>query len=155
MPRSVIMSELKESDRRLIAELRRDGRATLTSLSHRLGIPRVTLHDRIERLKREGVIRRFTVVVDPVREGRATAAFVLVSFERSGRATQRTVAETAGHLAGVEEAHIIAGQWDLLLKVRGPSLEAIGALVVDRLREIPGVAATMTLPCFVTVKESL
>lgn len=99
------------------------------------------------------MIRQFTVLIDPAKEGLPTAAFVLVSFERSGRNTQRSVAEAAGRLPGVQEAHIIAGQWDLMLKVRGASLEAIGTLVVDRLREIPGVAATVTLPCFVTVKE--
>ena len=149
------MTVLKEKDRRLIEELRRDGRATLTSLSGRLGVPRVTLHDRMARLKREGVIRRFTVVTDPALEGLGTAAFVLVSFERNGKVTQRTVAEAAGRLPGVQEVHVIAGEWDMLLKVRGESLEAIGRLVVEKLREVPGVASTVTLPCFFTVKDAL
>lgn len=146
---------LKEKDRRLLEELKRDGRATLTALSHRLGVPRVTLHDRLERLKRDGVIKRFTVITDPAEEGYSTSAFVLVSFEKSGRATQRAVAEAAGRLPGVQEVHVIAGEWDMLLKVRGESLEAIGRLVVEKLREVPGVASTTTLPCFFTVKECL
>lgn len=150
------MSELRDADRRLLDALKADGRATLTTLSKKLGIPRVTLHDRIQRLRAQGVIRGFTVLVDPAAEGLPTTAFVLVTFEKTGRGTtQRGVAESAGRLPGVEEAHIIAGQWDLLLKVRGASLEAIGSLVVDKLREIPGVAATMTLPCFVTVRDRL
>lgn len=144
---------LKEKDRRLLEELKQDGRATLTALSTRLGVPRVTLHDRLERLKAEGVIRRFTVITDPAMEGLGTSAFVLVSFEKSGRVTQRAVAESAGRLPGVQEVHVIAGEWDMLLKVRGESLEAIGRLVVEKLREVPGVASTVTLPCFFTVKD--
>jgi Lrp/AsnC family leucine-responsive transcriptional regulator len=147
------MSEIDEKDWRLIRELREDARAPLARLSHRLGIPRVTLLDRLRALRERGVIRRFTVQLDPGLLGLGTLAFVLVRFERGGGVTQRRLAERIGQMPGVEEVHIIAGEWDLLLKVRGPSLEALGELVVDRLRDSPGIAATMTLPSFVTVKE--
>lgn len=150
-----IMSDTDDIDRRLLAELRRDGRASLTTLSERLGVPRVTLHDHLRRLRASGTIRRFTVVVDPVKEGLGTTAFVFVSFEKTGRITQRSVAERVGRLPGVYEVHIMAGEWDLLLKVRGPNLTEIGDLVIDHLRAVPGIAATVTHPCFATVKEEI
>ncbi len=91
--------------------------------------------------------------IDPSLMGESVRAYVLVRFERSGRVTQRSLAREIGRVSGVHEVQIIAGEWDLLLKVRGPSLERIGSLVIDGLRSIPGIAATMTLPCLVTVKE--
>ncbi|NJF24029.1 Lrp/AsnC family transcriptional regulator, partial [Thermococcus sp. GR5] len=56
---------------------------------------------------------------------------------------------------GVYEVHIIAGEWDLLIKVRAPSSEEVGKIVVDKLREIKGVGQTVTMVSFVTVKEEL
>jgi len=151
--KSDIMTEVDEVDRRLLEALREDARVSLAELSRRFGIPRVTLVDRLRRLRERNVIRRFTVEVDPAQIGEAVRAFVLVRFERSGRVTQRSLAREVGRLPGVHEVQIIAGEWDLLLKVRGPSLERIGGLVIDGLRSIPGIAATMTIPCLVTVKE--
>jgi DNA-binding Lrp family transcriptional regulator len=48
---------------------------------------------------------------------------------------------------------MISGEYDMLLKVRGSSMEEIGKLVIDRLREVKGVARTLTCACFTTVKE--
>ena len=147
------MSDLDEVDRRLLAALADDARAPLARLSRRLGVPRVTLLDRMRRLRERGILRGFTIRVDHGRLGRGTVAYVLVRFERTGRVTQRDLAHRVGDLPGVEAVEIIAGEWDLLLKVRVASLEDLGRLVIDRLRELPGISATVTLPSFSTVKE--
>jgi len=46
----------------------------------------------------------------------------------------------------------VSGEYDILLKVRGSSIEEIGNLVVDRLRDVEGVARTLTCASFSTVK---
>jgi DNA-binding Lrp family transcriptional regulator len=58
-------------------------------------------------------------------------------------------------MSGVYEVHIISGEYDLLLKVRGKTLDDIGTLVVDKLRQLKGVGRTITFACFETVKEEL
>lgn len=146
------MSELTEGDRALIAELRTNGRVPLTILSRRLGVPRVTLLDRLKRLQKAGVIRRFTVVVDPEKEDRGMTAFVLINFEK-GQVDQQRVVEAVLRLPGVVEAHDVAGEPDLFVKVRGRSLKEIGDRVVSPIRNIRGVGSTTTLPCFATFKE--
>ncbi|MEM3335768.1 MAG: Lrp/AsnC ligand binding domain-containing protein, partial [Thermoplasmata archaeon] len=56
-------------------------------------------------------------------------------------------------MKNVEEVHIIAGEWDLIVKVRGSSVEEIGELVVENLRNIEGVEKTMTIVVFETVLD--
>ncbi|EMR74764.1 transcriptional regulator [Thermoplasmatales archaeon SCGC AB-540-F20] len=65
------------------------------------------------------------------------------------------LARRIAKLQGINEVHIISGEYDLLLKVRGKSLEEIGKLVVDKLRELKGVGRTLTCACFETVKEEI
>ena len=54
----------------------------------------------------------------------------------------------------MQEVHIITGDWDLLVKLRAESVDAIGKFVVDKLRLIKGLEKTLTCMVFETVKES-
>ena len=48
---------------------------------------------------------------------------------------------------------MIAGKWDIMLKVRAGSMDELGKLVLDKLRAMKGVMRTVTCVCFNTVKE--
>ena len=54
-------------------------------------------------------------------------------------AKQRDMADEISNLKGVYEVHLMSGEWDMILKVRASSMEKIGELVIDNLREIGGV----------------
>jgi len=146
---------LDEKDEIILGELRKDGRMSTVDIAKRTGLPRVTVHERIKRLKERGVIKHFTVMVDHSKTGRPATAFVLVTYDPHQEVTQRKLAERLAKLDEVYEVHILAGEWDLLLKVRGDSVEGIGRLVVDKLREIGGIGRTVTLTCFSSVKEEV
>ena len=73
------MATLDEIDTRLIDLLREDASRPEKALAARLGISIATVHRRREALMERGVIRRYTIDVDPSRAGRP----VLVSFEAS------------------------------------------------------------------------
>ncbi len=81
-------------------------------------------------------------------------AYIFVEFDPpSEKVTQRELAKRVAQMPEVEEVHIVTGEWDLLLKVRAPSMEDIGNFVLDRLRETKGIAKTETITIFSTVKE--
>jgi len=54
-------------------------------------------------------------------------------------AKQRDMADEISNLKGVYEVHLMSGEWDMILKVRASSMEKIGELVIDNLREVGGV----------------
>lgn len=146
--------EMDDKDRQILTELRRDAGQTTTQLAKRLGMPRTTVHEREQRLLSEGVIRRKTVMVDHAKLGQGVTAFILVRFEH-GSEGQRTLAKRIGELPGVSEVFVITGEWDILVKVRAPGLQEMGGLVLDELREMAGVAGSMTMASFETVKEEV
>ncbi|ASA78404.1 MULTISPECIES: Lrp/AsnC family transcriptional regulator [Thermococcus] len=150
-----MVASLDGTDLRLLRELKENARENIASLSKKLGIPRTTVHYRIKKLVEEGVIEKFTVKPNYKKLNLGTTAFILARYEPDSGLSQREVAERIAALEGVYEVHIIAGEWDLLIKVRAPSSEEVGKIVVDRLREIKGVGQTVTMVSFVTVKEEL
>jgi len=144
---------LDEKDSAILEELMKDSRKTTKAIAKELEIPRATVHDRIVRMEQRKVIRKYTAVPDYAQLGQGVTAFILAQFEPREGLSQRETADEIADIQGISEVHMISGEYDMLLKVRGASMEDIGKLVIDRLREVKGVARTLTCACFTTVKE--
>jgi DNA-binding Lrp family transcriptional regulator len=144
---------LDEKDSSILDELMKDSRKTTKAIAKELDIPRATVHDRIVRMEQRKVIRKYTAVPDYAQLGQGVTAFILAQFEPREGLSQRETADEIADIKGISEVHMISGEYDMLLKVRGSSMEEIGGLVIDKLREVKGVARTLTCAVFTTVKE--
>ncbi len=146
---------LDEKDRLILRELREDAKKTTKTIAENTGIPRTTVHDRINKMEENRIIRKFTVIPNYELIGEPTTAFVFVSYNPQSGTGQRELAEQLAKLDGVYEVHLISGDWDIIAKVRGPNVERIGELVIERLRDLAGVGKTVTCTVFKTVKEDV
>lgn len=144
---------LDEKDLRILRELKEDSSRSVKEIAKRLGIPRTTVQERINRMRRKGVIKGFTIKLDYSKLGKPITAFILVSFMPGPHISQKKLAHQIAELPDVHEVHLISGEWDILIKVRGASMEEIGELVIERLRAMEGVARTVTCASFYTAKE--
>jgi Lrp/AsnC family leucine-responsive transcriptional regulator len=144
---------LDEKDSAILEELMKDSRKTTKAIARELDIPRATVHDRIVKMEQKKLIKRYTAIPDYAQLGIGVTAFILVQFTPQEGLSQRETAEEIADLRGIFEVQMISGEYDMLLKVRGSSMEDIGKLVIDRLREVKGVARTLTCACFTTIKE--
>jgi DNA-binding Lrp family transcriptional regulator len=132
---------LDSVDRRILDLLTRDGRASVREVAEKVCIGRATAHSRIRRLQEEGVIRRFTVVVDPRKVGAGLAAYVQIRIDQHGwKALREYVAE----LPGVEHVALVSGDYDLIALVRVHDPSDLRDVVLERLHAIDGVTATRT-----------
>ena len=146
---------LDKKDEIILTELKKNARNTTKNIGTNVKIPRITVHDRIKKMVNNGIIKSFTVIPDYNKIGLQTKVFIFISFSSDTKVSQRELAKRIAKLNGVYEVHIVSGEYDLLIKVRGTSLEEIGKLVVDKLRELDGVDKTLTCACFETVKEEV
>lgn len=144
-----------EKDYKILEELKKNSRQTTTELSKKLDIPRTTIHYRIKKMKDEGLIKKFTVIPNYDQLDKGTTAYILVSFDPNEGVTQRETASKISQMDRVHELHIISGEWDIMVKVRGKTAEEIGDIVVDQLREIDGVGHSTTCVSFESVKEEI
>lgn len=140
-------------DKLILDELTKDARIPTKRIAANLDIPRVTVHTRIEKMKHDGVIQQFTVVTDYKKIGLPVLAFVFVTFTPYEKLTQQELAETIAKIDNVYEVHLISGEWDILVKIRGESLDQIGKIVLEKIRMLHGVAKTITCPSFSSIKN--
>jgi len=132
------MQELDSTDRRLIAELRSDGRAPMAQLASRIGISRATAEKRVARMIESGAILGFTV---RARDEASTIRAVMM-IEVAGRTTSAVVR----HLKELPELHTLHttnGGWDLVAEIRVESLADLDR-VLREVRMIDGVLNSET-----------
>lgn len=145
---------LDEKDKQLLSILQENGRATLKELSRLTGMRETTIFARIKRLEREGIIKEYRAILDPKALGKGTTAFILIKYDTSFGFTQREVAEKISKLPEIQEVYIIAGDWDMIAKIREKDVESLGRIVLDKIREIEGVKETVSLIVFESIKET-
>ena len=146
---------LDEKDQVILNQLKENARQTTKTIAVKVKMPRVTVHDRIKKMVDQGIIKSFCTIPDYEKIGLQTKVFIFISFRPDTKISQRELAKRIAKLNGVFEVHIVTGEYDLLIKVRGTSLEEIGKLVVDKLRKLDGVDKTLTCACFETIKEDV
>ncbi len=132
---------LDPTDRRLLAALRVNGRASWAELARLVGLSAPTVQDRIRRLEERGVITGYTAVLEPVAIGLGVTALVGVALGES--ADQQDVALRLRDLTEIEDCHLVAGEDSFQAKVRVPDIAALERALA-RLQGIRGVARTRT-----------
>ena len=143
---------MDEKDWAIIDILRRNARTSNSDIGRELNVSEGTVRKRIQKLLDEGAIKKFTVVPDYEAIGLPTVGFIYISFDAASGKSQREIASKISGFPEVEEVYIIAGEWDMLIKVRAKSVEEVGNFVLDRLRTVPGVERTETVTVFSIVK---
>lgn len=135
-----VMMDLSETDRRLLAALRQDARASVTTLAGQLKLSRATVQTRLERLVDRGIIQRFTIDVDARAEHDLIRAIMLIELE--GKLSKPVIAALR-RLPEIGSLHTTNGNWDLVAHIEAYSLPEFD-LVLRKVREIDGVLNSET-----------
>lgn len=146
--------ELDRQDRRILEVLTSDGRISVTDLAKRIGLSKSPTQARLKRLEAEGVITGYQALVDPIRLGLDHVAFVEVKLTDTREAALRAFNEAVSLIGEIEQAHMIASNFDYLLKVRTRDMLAYRAVLAEKISTLPYVGSTSTYVAMQAVKES-
>ncbi|MBM6620144.1 Lrp/AsnC family transcriptional regulator [Micrococcaceae bacterium RIT802] len=136
---------LDDVDHRILAELTRDGRQSVTTVAQNVHVSRAHAYSRINRLQDEGVITRYTAVVDPVKAGLRSSAYVTLKLR------QHSWRELRERLAALPEVHhigLVGGNFDVILLVRAKDNVDLRRVVFENIQSMPGVLDTQTFLIF-------
>ncbi|MCG5478950.1 Lrp/AsnC family transcriptional regulator [Sinorhizobium alkalisoli] len=127
-------------DRRIIAHLRADGRASLSRLSDALGVARGTVQNRLDRLIETGTLLGFTVRVREDSDVNTVHAIMMI--EVIGKSTTQVIRKLRG-IPEIYSLHTTNGNWDLVANIRAASLSEFDRILRE-VRMIDGVANSET-----------
>ena len=129
-------------DRRLIDLLSENGRLSYAELARQVGLSGPAVHERVDKLESNGIVRAYRAQLDPVAVGLGVTAFIGV-VQAPGSETDELETALSG-LPEVESCYFLAGTESYLLQVRVPAIADLERLIVA-LNRIPGVATTRTM----------
>lgn len=142
--------ELDRTDLRILRLLQSDGRMGNAEIAKRVNTSAATCHRRIQRLFAEGYVTGVRALVAPQRVERGTLAIVGVVLDRSTPESFGAFEEAVKKMPVVLDCHIVAGDFDYVLKIRVRDMADFNKLHADKLIALPGVRQTRT---FFVMKE--
>jgi len=129
---------MDDLDRKLLALLRTDARASTSALARKLSISRSTLQSRLHRLKLKGIITGYTVRLGKDYEKQLVQAHVLI------KAAQKLTGATTTQLRKIPEITVlyaISGEYDLIAVVTAETMERLSQLL-DEIANLDGIERT-------------
>ncbi|HWQ17052.1 MAG TPA: Lrp/AsnC family transcriptional regulator [Sulfolobales archaeon] len=143
--------DMDELDAKIIERLLKDSRKSLRSIAKELGTPTSTVHERVKRLVKLGVIRRFTAELDLKLLGLDITALILVSVD-GAHITE--VEKTLSTYDQVMAVYDITGEFDVALIAKFRNMDELNNFIKTILK-IPYIKRTVTSVVFNVVKEKL
>ncbi|GAA3705689.1 Lrp/AsnC family transcriptional regulator [Zhihengliuella alba] len=126
-------------DRKILAELQRDGRLTVTELAERVQLSVSPCHRRLRALERSGAIAGYRAQLDASVLGLTFDALVFVNMSTTARERIEAFEEAVAAIEYVVQAQRLFGSPDYLLRVVAADLPHFQRIYDDELTTLPGV----------------
>ena len=131
---------MDEIDVRIIELLSGDATITATEIGAQVGLSIPAVNKRIQKLKREGAIRRFTILTDNKAMGKPISAYILVILQAGSEALMEYIAGDPDVL----ECAAVTGEYDYIIKVCAADVEALEDKLLCLKRQ-KGVVKSLTM----------
>jgi len=134
---SQYMANLDEIDRRILAELQRDGTLSVDQLSERVALSRNACWRRVKRLEEDGVITGRVALVDADKLGLGLSVFILVRTSNHDPAWLKTFRSAVTGFPEITGVYRMSGDLDYVLRARVADVTAYDRLYQRLIAKVP------------------
>jgi len=146
--------KLDAYDTNILQVLSGEGRISISELARKINLSKTPTQMRLKRLEADGYITGYCAMMDPIRLGMDHIAFVEVTLNDTLETALTAFNKEVAKIAEIEQCHMIAGNFDYLLKVRTQNMPDYRRVLGDKISALPHVAHTKTFVAMQSVKES-
>jgi Lrp/AsnC family leucine-responsive transcriptional regulator len=146
--------ELDNFDIAILGVLRDDARASLQEISGKVGLSTTPCWNRIKKMESEGVIRGYTVRIDPAAIGFTETIIVQVTLESHNDETLYAFGKALEEIPEVLEACLISGDYDYYIRIAVRDTRDYERLLREKLYRIPGIRHSKSSFVLRRLKES-
>ncbi len=140
---------IDEKDRVILEVLKEHADYATRQIAKKTGLPITTVHNRIQKLKKEKIIKKFTVELDHHKIQEGFRAYVLTSVNLSllkqKKKSQYDVAKEIRQFPFVERVDIVSGGTDLVATIRVKDVAEFDQVLLTKLQRVEGIEKTQSL----------
>ena len=144
------MTNIDNFDHKILRLLQGDGRMTITELSNKIGLSKTPCLKRIKKLEVAGYIKGYTAIIDHELIKNNHIAFVQIKMDDTKTNALNAFNRAIKEIPEVEQCHMIASNFDYLLKVRTENMESYRKVLGEKISSLPNVQHSST---FVVMEE--
>ena len=126
---------------KVLRELYRNSRETYGKLGKMCGVSSVTCHNWVQAMKREGIIRRFTIDIDYKKLGYSVEALIEIKANRS---LSQKIAKKISTLPNVTHVWDITGETDIIVRAFFKNTEELSSFLYNTLQKFPEIERMTT-----------
>jgi DNA-binding Lrp family transcriptional regulator len=145
--------KLDRIDRRILRDLQADGRMTNVDLARRAGISAPPCLRRVRALEEAGYVRGYHADINPEALGFGVTVFAQVGLASQAEADLRKFEELVKGWPLVRECHMLAGEFDFLLKVVAEDWDSYHQFLTSKLTSAPNVSHVKSALAIRTAKN--
>jgi len=141
-------------DMAILRVLLLDSRKTLQDISAEVGLSPTSCWTRIKKLEAQGVIKRYTVDIDPAKLGYQDSVIVQVTLESHTDETLYDFGRTLATIPEIQEAYLVSGDYDYYIRIAVRDTRDYERLLREKLYKIPGIRHSKSSFVLRTLKKS-
>lgn len=141
-------NQLDAIDIRILEELTEDARISFVQLAKKLKVSNTLIHQRVKKLREEGILKKATYLIDPEKLGYETATYTTVML--SNAKYHRQVEEALRSIPEIVECVNISGRYALLVKIFAKNNRHLRDIIYEKIHAIEGIEGTNSTFSFET-----
>lgn len=148
------MTGLDRYERKIVRELQQDASLTTAELAERIGLSPSPCWRRVDRLEREGVIRKRVALVDRRKVGLNAHIFAQVKLNAHGRANLDEFSTAIRGFPEVLDAYVLMGTVDFMLRIVAEDIDAYERFFFEKLSKLPGIQEINSVVALSEIKST-
>ena len=146
--------EIDPTDRLLLQALQANARLTTSELAQQTQLSQSPCWRRIDRLEREGFIKKRVAIVDRRKVGLNAHVFAQVKLNAHGRSNFTEFTEAIRGFPEVLECYVLMGSVDFLLRIVTSDSEAYERFFFEKLSNVPGIQEVNSIVALSEIKST-
>lgn len=136
--------KLDQIDSKLLVLLQEDTKKTTKELSLVLNLSVTAVYERIKKLEREGIIKKYVALLDRNKINKGFVVFCHVKLIQHTRENIATFEQQVVQLSEVLECFHVSGDYDYILKVFVENMEEYREFMVTKLTTLQHIGSTQS-----------
>ena len=149
------MEILDRTDILILRELQKDAKLTTKELAAKVNLSPSPTFERQKRLEREGYIKKYVAVVDPVKVGNGIMVLCNVRLKHHSKEFSRQFTSVIAEIDEVVECFNTSGEYDYMLKIYARDMRHYQEFILGTLGDLDCIGSLHSIFVIGEVKNTM
>ncbi len=146
------MKGLDDINKRILNILQDNGSITNSELSGQIGLAPATTLERVRKLEKNGIIKKYVALVDAEKVDKPITALVEITMRDHSAEAIKMFNQKIAVMPEVLECYHVAGEKDYILKVVTADIKSYKIFATEKLAGIPKIGKVSTMFVLSSIK---